>query len=387
MMGTKSRTRQQLQDEMRKLNAQVNVSGGGGGGFGGRGGGAGGSGISGATASITAPAENFLAAMRMAVEILKEPAYPGPEFERAKMQALKALEVAPTEPTQLASERLNRHLSPFKKGDAQYTTPREEGAPEIQKVTLDSVKRFHGEFYGANHGVFAVVGPVAAADMQKAAADLLGNWNTSKPYKPLVTPFKKVQPINEKIETPDKANAQFMAGARFQMSQGDPDYPAMVLASYMFGEPITSRISDRIRNREGLSYGANARFTIPAEGDAATLNATVSLNPAVGPKVEASFVDELKKVYAGGFTAAEVADAKKAYLDSRMVGRSTDGALLSLMVSHEQLARPFSWDADVESKIDALTVDQINAAFRRHIDPDGLSIVKAGDFTSAGAYR
>ena len=47
------------------------------------------------------------------------------------------------------------------------------------------------------------------------------------------------------------------------MSQNDPDYPAMVLASYMFGEPITSRISDRIRNREGLSYGANARITVP----------------------------------------------------------------------------------------------------------------------------
>ena len=52
----------------------------------------------------------------------------------------------------------------------------------------------------------------------------------------------------------------------------------------MFGEPITSRISNRIRNREGLSYGANARITVPAEGDSATLAGTVSLNPAVGPK-------------------------------------------------------------------------------------------------------
>ena len=45
-----------------------------------------------------------------------------------------------------------------------------------------------------------------------------------------------------------------------------PDYPAMVVASYMFGEPITSRVSNRIRNKEGLSYGANARLTIPDSG-------------------------------------------------------------------------------------------------------------------------
>lgn len=388
MAGTKSHSRTQIQEELRKLNAQVFVSGGGGGGGGGRGGrgGGAGGGLSSATASISAPAENFVPALKLAVEMLKEPLYPQDDFDRIKTQQLKALEQVPTEPTQLAAERLNRHLSPFAKGEAQYSPTRQEQIPELEKVTLEDARKFHDQFYGANYGVFAVVGPVDAAEIQKTVASLLGGWNTSKAYKPLVMPFKKTPPINEKIETPDKANAQFLAGQRFQLSQNDPDYPAMVLSSYLFGEPITSRISDRIRNREGLSYGANARITVPAEGDSAMLTGTVSLNPAVGPKVESSFVDELKKVYDSGFTAAEVAAAKKAYLDSRMVGRSTDAALLALMVSHEQLDRPFKWDSDLEAKIQALTLEQINAAFRKHIDPNALSIVKAGDFKTAGAY-
>jgi zinc protease len=380
MAGTKWHTRQQLQEELRKLNAQVNV-------VGGAGGGRGGGGLSNATASITAPAENFLAAVRLAVEILKEPVYPQDEFDRVKTERVKALEVAPTEPNQLAAELLNRHMSPFAKRDAQYAPTREEQLPELKKVNREDARKFHDEFYGANNGVFAVVGPVAPADVQKAATTLLGAWNTAKAYKPLITPFKRVAPINEKIETPDKANAQFLAGERFRLSQNDPDYPAIVMASYLFGEPITSRISDRIRNREGLSYGANARITVPAEGDSATLSGTVSFNPGVGPKVEASFVDELKKVYQDGFTATEVAQAKKAYLESRMVGRSTDGALLNLIASHEQLDRPFTWDADLERRIEALTADDINAAFRKHIDPNALSIVKAGDFKAAGVFR
>ena len=149
------------------------------------------------------------------------------------------------------------------------------------------------------------------AAVQKAAAELLGNWNTSMAYKPMAAAYKKMAPINQKIETPDKANAQFEAGVRFQMSENDPDYPAMLLAGYMFGGPITSRVSDRIRNREGLSYGANARVAIPAEGDSALLSGTVSLNPVNGPKVEASFKDELAKTLREGFTAAEVAEAEK----------------------------------------------------------------------------
>jgi len=391
MAGTKSHTRAEIQEELRKLNAQVFVSGGGGGGGGGgrggRGGGPGGGGLSSATASVSVPAENFSAALKLAVEMLREPSYPQEDFERIKTQRSKALELAPTEPTQLASEQLNRHLSPFAKTDAQYMPTREEQLSDVQKMTLPEVKKFHGDFYGASHGIFAVVGPVDPAAIQKEAEALLGNWNTSKTYKPLLVPFKKANPINVKIETPDKANAVFLAGERFKLSQNDPDYPAMVLASYMFGETITSRISDRIRNREGLSYGANARVAVPAEGDAALLTGTVTLNPAVGPKVESSFIDELKKVYDSGFTAAEVDAAKKAYLDSRMVGRSTDGALLGLLVSHEQLDRPFKWDSDLETKIQTLTADQVNAAFRRHIDPNGVSIVKAGDFQTVGAYK
>jgi zinc protease len=393
MSGTRSHTRSQLQDEFRKLNAQVTASGGGGGGFGGggrggRGGGGGGGGsLSTAIATVTAPAENFVAAMKLAVEILKEPLYPEDEFDRSKAQRLKALDNPQTEPTQLATELLNRHLSPFAKGDVQYSPTREEQKPELSKVTLAEAKKFHDDFYGANYGIFAVVGPVTPADMQKAATELLGNWNTSKAYKPLITPYKKAEPINQKIETPDKANAEFLAGERFRMSQDDPDYAAIRMASYMFGEPITSRVSNRIRNKEGLSYGANARITVPTEGDSAQLAVTVSLNPAVGPKVESCFVEELQKAYKDGFTAAEVAEAKKAILDANMIGRSTDAALLTFVASHEQLDRPMKWDADFEAKIASLTPDQINAAFRKHIDPAGVSIVKAGDFAAAKVFQ
>jgi zinc protease len=387
--GTKNHTRQQLQEEMRKLDASIAISGGGGGGGGrgGRGGGGGGGGISSANANITVPAKNFAAAMHLAVEMLKEPAYPDTEFELMKTARIKALENPPTEPTQLATETLQRQLSPYSKGDVMYSPTREEQIAELQKVTLADVRKFHDQFYGSSFGVLAVVGPVEAADVQKIAAPLLGDWKTSMTYTRIEAKYKKAEAINKKIETPDKANAQFEAGVRFKMAETDPDYPAMLLAGYMFGGPITSHVSDRIRNREGLSYGANARVAIPAEGDSAMLTATVSLNPANGPKVEFSYMDELRKTLKDGFTAAEVAEAKKAYLASRMVARSQDAALINVLAQHEQQGRTMKWDEQLEQKIQALTAGEINAAFRKYIDPAAVSIVKAGDFEAAGVYR
>jgi zinc protease len=135
-----------------------------------------------------------------------------------------------------------------------------------------------------------------------------------------------------------------------------------------------------------LSYGASTRLQIPAEGDSAMLSATVSENPVNTPKVEFSFTDELAKTLKEGFTAEEVETAKKAYLDAQFVARAQDASLLTLLAQHEQLGRTMQWDADLETKIRALTPAQITAAFRKHIDPTQVSIVKAGDFKAAKVY-
>jgi zinc protease len=103
--------------------------------------------------------------------------------------------------------------------------------------------------------------------------------------------------------------------------------------------------------------------------------------------VEASFRDELAKTLATGFTADEVTAAKKALHDQRVVGRSQDAGLLGLIVAREEFDRTLVWDEQMDSRLDALTVDQVNAAFRRYVNLDQMSIVKAGAFQAAGAYQ
>ena len=98
-------------------------------------------------------------------------------------------------------------------------------------------------------------------------------------------------------------------------------------------------------------------------------------------------MDELKRTVKDGFTADEVAAMKKAYLDSRALGRAQDAGLLTQLAQHELLGRTMHWDEELEQKIQALTPEMISAAFRKHIDPAALSVVKAGDFKAAGVYQ
>jgi zinc protease len=371
MRGTKTKTRQQLQDEMQKLDATINVRGGG---------------LASATASISTTAENLIPAMRLAMEILREPAFPESDFDQIRKQRIAQIDRGRTEPGTLVSQILQSNLSPYPRNDVRHVRTIDEEIEDLNKVTLDDVKKFHQQFYGASQGELIVVGKFETAALEQAAASLLASWKTASPYQRVVNNYKPVQHINTKIETPDKENAQFSAGLRLRMRDADPDYPAMVMANYMFGGTITSRLPDRVRNREGYSYSVSSSFSAPAEGDAAVFSASAIANPSNMPKVEASFMDELTRTAKDGFTAAELAAAKKALLDDRKGGRSSDGGILNLISAREQYGRTLAWDEQLDAKLQALTLDQVNAAFRRHVNPAEVSIVKGGDFKRVNAY-
>jgi zinc protease len=373
MRGTKNRTRQQIQDEMVKLNARINVSGD----------------ASEARATVQTTAANLIPALRLAAEILREPAFPDSEFDSAKKRMIAAIENRRTDPAALAALSLDRALNPYPKNDVRYEGTIDEQLENVSKVTLEDVKKFHAQFYGASHGELVIVGQFDPALLRSTATELLGTWASPAPFRRITDNFAKTAPLNLKIETPDKQNATFEAALKFPMSDTDPDYPAMLLANYMFGGSITGRAPDRIRNREGLSYTVRSSFQAPspADGNAARLGGLAISNPKNSPKVEASFRDELARTVAQGFTADEVASGKKAYLDQRRVGRSQDQSLLGLIANREDEERTLAWDEQMDAKLDALTVDEVNAAFRRHVDTSALSIVKAGDFKAAGVYQ
>jgi zinc protease len=372
MRGTKNKSRQQIQDEIDRLKAQVNVSG---------------SPFS-ATARIETIEANLPGALRLAAEILREPSFPDSEFETVRQQRIAAAEAGRSDPQALALTEFQRHMNPYPRGDARYVSTSDEQIEDLKKVTLDDVRKFHQQFYGASVGEIAVSGQFAAPEITKLATELFGNWKSPGAYTRVTNMFKKVTPEDKKIETPDKQNAFFIAGEMIQINDENPDYPALVLADYMFGASgLGTRLSRRIRDKEGLSYVAQSNFGAPTKDDGGNFLAVAISNPQNAPKVEASFRDELAKTLKEGFTADEVAAAKKAWLQERGMSRSEDGSLVGLFAARQRFDRTLKFDESLEASVAALTPEQINAAFRKHINPANLIFVRAGDFKKAGVLQ
>ena len=371
MRGTKSKSRQQIQDEMDRLKAQLNVNGG----------------VTGANASIETVAANLPGALRLAAEILREPSFPESEFEPARQTRLAGLEAAKTEPQALGPLELRRHLKPYPRGDTRYVSTFDEQIDDLKKVTLDDAKKFYAEFYGGNNAELVIVGQFDEPAIEKLATGLFGDWKSASHFERVPEPYKKVDAVDRKIETPDKENAVFSAGMNTQLAMDDPDYAAAMMANRIFGGTFSSRLVRRIRDADGLSYGVYSSIGVTGKDNGATVSVMAICAPKNAPKVEADFREEMARALKDGFTETEVAAEKKAWKDELTLQRSEDGSLAGLLLNRERFGRTIMFDQALEANIGKLTVDDVNAAFRKHVVPAAFSYVKAGDFKKVGVLQ
>jgi zinc protease len=368
MRGTAKRTRQQIQDELDRLKARAFVFGG----------------PTSANVIIETVRENLPAVMRLVAEVLREPSFPATEFDNLKREQLASIEQNKSEPTQIAFTAFGRHLSPYPKGDVRYVSTPDEDVAEINAATLDQVRQFYRDFYGASNATLTVIGDFDEKEISSLAQSLFGDWKSPRPFTRVPQVFKEVAAVNQSFPAPDKANAFFVAGFNLQLRDDHPDYPALLLGNYMLGGGfLSSRLASRIRQKEGLSYGVGSGINVSALDQWGRFTASAIYAPQNVEKLEAAFKDEIARMLKDGFTADEVTAAKTGWLQSRQVSRAQDNELASRLNSYLFLGRTLAWDAALEEKIKALTPEQINAAMRRHIDPSKITIIKAGDFAKA----
>jgi zinc protease len=370
MRGTTKHTRQQIQDELDRLKARAFVSGG----------------ATQAGVSVETVRENLPAVLQLVTEILREPAFPAEEFELLKREELAAIEQNRSEPTQMAFTTFGRTLSPFPKGDVRYVTTPEEDVAEINAATLEQVKQFYKDFYGASNATLTVVGDFDPKEITDLARGAFGSWKSPRPFARVPSVYKDVAAANQTLPAPDKANAFFVAGFNLSLRDDSPDYPALVLGNYMLGGGfLNSRLASRIRQKEGLSYGVGSGINVSSLDQYGRFTATAIYAPQNVEKLEAAFRDELARMLKDGFTAEEVAAAKSGWLQSRQVSRAQDNELASRLNNYLFIGRTLAWDEELERKVAALTPEQINAAMRKYIDPSRLVIVKSGDFAKNAA--
>jgi zinc protease len=373
LRGTTTKTRQQLRDTLDRLKARVTVST---------------VGPMAIRVVVETTRPNLAPALALAAEVLRTPAFDAKEFEEMQRARLAQLEAQRSEPIIAGQLAYLRLTAPYPKGHPRYIASADEQVEALKALTVDDVRKFHADFYGASAGEIAVVGDFDTTATLDQLGRLFGGWRSKRAYVHVSAVYTPVPATRQTVETPDKPNAFLVAGHNFPMRDSDADYPAMELANYLLGGGMLgSRLATRVRTKESLSYTAGSALSVQARDPFAQFIAMAIQAPANADKVERAFMEEIERTVRDGFTADEVAQGKTGYLQARQVARSNDAQLAIALATSLLNDRTMAWDTDLEAKIQALTPEQLTAALRRHIDPRKLSVVRAGSFakvTQAG---
>lgn len=332
--------------------------------------------------SIQARRDTLPEVLKLLEQVLREPALPADEFDVMKRERLATLEQTKTEPGMLAPRLLVRELHPHAKDDVRYTPTIEEAIERLQAVTYEQVVQLYREYVGSQAGELTIVGDFDPDACLPILRETLAGWKSVKAYARIASPAPpEIAGSEHKINTPDKANATFTAGLAFPMRDDDPDYPALLMGNYIFGSgTLSSRLGDRIRQKEGLSYGVTSSLGVSSQDPSAGFTITAIVNPKNIARLQQCAVEELDLLLRNGVTADELDRARAGYLQALKLGRGSDPALGSTLGNLRYLGRTMAWEADLEKKIAGLTTEQVNVALKRRIDPKRLVIVTAGDF-------
>ena len=368
--GTSTMNREEIKQAFDKLKATVRINGS----------------QMGANVSISTKKENLAEVLNLVRDILRDPVFPQEELDKLIQQNLASMEQDRSEPQAIAGRAIQRHNQQFTKGHPMYVGTLDEELADYKNVKREEIVSFYKDFVSTANATVSVVGDFDEAAMTQQLKDLFGDWKAPQPYVRIERPYNAPKPDNLSFETPDKANAFFIAGLPIQMNDEHPDYAAMTMGNFMLGGGfLNSRLATRIRQKEGLSYGVGSFFNAGTLDKSASWGAYAIYAPENAEKLEAAFKEEIQKMITEGFTAEELEAAKSGWLQGQTVNRTQDNRLAGTLNSNLFYNRTMAWDKALEEKIMNMKVEEINAAMKKNIDPSKITIAKAGDFAKVKA--
>jgi zinc protease len=377
MRGTKSMTRQQIQDLLDKNVARLGT-----GmnmrmlrGFGSQG-------LGGLTFTIETKRANLPAVLEIVRQILREPTLPGSEFEVMKNEEIAGVEQGRSDPIRQGLTHFQRLLSKYPADDVRYVPTLDEQVERLKNVSLDQVRSLYHDYLGAEHGEVAVVGDFEPSEILPILARTFEGWKSDKPYARIERPYQPdIEPTRETVATPDKENAIYLAGLLMPIKDDNPDYPALLTGNFILGGgALSSRIADRLRQKGGLSYTAMSMLQASPLDPRTNFMVLAIYNPTNVAKVVAGVDEEVARLLKDGVKTDELEKAKTGYLQQQQVMRTMDAMLAASLGENLYLGRTMQFQADLEQKIKTVTSEAVDAALRKHLDPKRLSIVTAGDF-------
>ena len=303
--------------------------------------------------------------------ILRQPTFPQDSLERERKRMLISLRQQKESPEQIAAKAFDKAVY----GDHPYGAPPLGTEETVNAITRDDVVSYHGRYYVARNAVVAIVGALDRAQAQALAESVAG----SLPQGDVPPPLPRVRDLEAAhtitLEHPS-AQTHILIGQP-GISRSDPDYFALYVGNHTLGgSGLVSRLSEEIRDKRGLSYSVYSYFAPMRERGPFTLGLQTRNEKAA----EATQVvrDVLAGFVAKGPSAKELQASRQNITGGFPLRIDTNKKIIGYIGMIGFYNLPLDYLDTFIARVEAVTLPQIQDAFKRRIQPDRMVTVAVG---------
>jgi predicted Zn-dependent peptidase len=309
-------------------------------------------------------------AVELVADVVQHPRFPESELPRLKADLTRQLDVARSQPGQLALEKFRAVLYPNQPFGRVFPT-----ADMIKGYTLEQAKAFYQANFGAGRSRLYVVGRFDAATLEPAIRKAFEGWDRGTPAE---APVPK--PVSSRsvylIDRPGAVQSTLIVG----IPTVDPthaDFIPVTVMNALLGGSFGSRITKNIREDKGYTYSPFSQLSTRYRDAYWAENADVT-TAVTGPSLKEIF-GEIDRLQADPPSAEELKGIQNYLAGTFVLRNSSRGGIIGQLAFMDLHGLPPSYANDYVKNVYAVTPEAISEAARKHLDDTKATIVVVGD--------
>ncbi|QWD85183.1 insulinase family protein [Polynucleobacter asymbioticus] len=313
-------------------------------------------------------------AVQLASAMLSAPTYDAKILAREKQRMTTALQEAQTKPESVLDRRFRKSVY------GNYPLANSPTVQSIANIGATDLQQFHKQFYRGDRMIVSIVGDVTKTEAVEIVQGLLQRVPQSGSPIAKLPEFERspVEPFSQReVIIPFDSQQAHIAMGMTAVTRSNPDYFPLLVGNYVLGGGgFVSRLMSEVREKRGLAYSVSSYFA-PGK-DAGIFQAglqTKSDQAALALDVMSSTISQF---IANGPTPSELDAAKANLVNGYPLRIDNNRKLLDNVSSIAWNNLPLDTMEVWTKQVEAVTLEQVKAAFQRNLAMDRMKIVVLG---------
>lgn len=355
--GTKTRTKDQLDEEIDFIAASLSTS------------------ATGAYGSSLKKHQDKL--LSLLSDVVLNPNFTQSELDKLKKQTKSGIASRKDDPESVAELVSNVVLYGKNHPYGEYETE-----ASIDKINLARIKAFYTTYYKPNIAYLAVVGDITLAEAKTAVEKYFGKWQPgSVPKAPYPVPASPVKTQVALVDRPDAVQTVLDIKHTINLKPGSPDAIKVRVTNDLLGGQ-GGRLFTNLREKHGYTYGAYS--SLSADKLIGEFTASASARTAVTDSALVEFFNELRKIREEKVSPEELKRSKSGIMGSFARSLESPQTIASFAINTARYKLPADYYRNYLRKLDSVTIEDVGVIAKKYIHPDHATIIAVGKGAEIG---